>query len=142
MQPEVITALSSVLAGTVSGGIISYITGVSLKNKEWKLALIRERLHEREKLFAEFLVITQHLLIQSMEHKIEKPSELTVMNNEFARIEMVASKSTVEAAKLICDYVLTSHSSQELQNKNRDFYTLKQTFIHAARKEFKSLEKL
>lgn len=140
MTPEAIAILAA-LGGTLSGGFVTYLSGRNLKDREWKLGLLRDRLRDREKLYADFLVNAQRLVMKAMESKIQNPTELDIMNNEFARIEMVAAESIVEAARKICNHILIRHS-QDSDKDEKDFFELKQAFIESVRKEFSSLEKV
>jgi hypothetical protein len=74
-----------------------------------------------------------------MEKKIQKPTELNIFNNEFARVELVGSKPVVEAARQVCDFVLVAHSPSA-EAEQRSYFSLKQEFINAVRKELAALE--
>jgi len=138
MAPE-ITATIAALGGTLVGGLVNFLASRNAKNHEWKLALVRDRITERQNLYSEFLVSTQTLLMRSMEKKIQKPTELNVFNNEFARVELVGSKPVVEAARQVCDFVLVAHSPSA-EAEQRSYFSLKQEFINAVRKELAALE--
>jgi hypothetical protein len=138
MPPE-ITTLFAALGGTALGGFINYFATRSAKSMEWKLGLIKERIAERSNLFSAFIVSAQKMVMLSIEDKPQKPSELDLINNEFAKIELLCSSAVVEAAKQICDYVIVAHS-QKKDEDERSFFSLKQTFIAESRRELAELE--
>jgi hypothetical protein len=138
MPPE-ITTLIAALGGTALGGLINYLATRNAKTREWRLGLIRERITERSNLFSAFLVSAQKLVMSSIEGIAIKPTELDLMNIEFSKIELLCTPRVVEAAKLICDYVIVAHSLSRDEEK-RSFYALKQSFIVESRDELNALE--
>lgn len=138
MNAQLIPVISA-LIGVLIGGVINYFATKSVKEQEWKLALVKERINKQEKVFSEFLLFCQKLLIQSTEKKISSIAELNVMNDCYSLIELTATQEVIDAAKQICDYVLNSHAAKPIEDK-RDFYELKQTFIRSARAELQQIE--
>ena len=131
MPPEVI-AIVGTLSGAVVVGIINYFSNRSVKNHEWRLARARDQISVRQKLYSEFLVETQRLVVQSREEKISSLSDLNPVNGKFAEICLVASEVVIEEAKKLADYAITSHSVQPAKEV-ANFFTLKESFIAAAR---------
>ena len=131
MPPEVI-AIVGTLSGAVVVGIINYFSNRSVKNHEWRLARARDQISVRQKLYSEFLVETQRLVVQSREEKISSLSDLNPVNGKFAEICLVASEVVIEEAKKLADYAITSHSVQPAKEV-ASFFTLKESFIAAAR---------
>jgi len=138
MPPEV-TTLVAALGGIALGGFINYFATKSAKTREWKLGLKRERIAERSNLYSAFLVSAQKMVMLAIEGNPQRPSEIDLINIEFARIELLSSKAVVEAAKQICDYVIVAHS-QHKEDDRRSFFSLKQAFITESRRELASLE--
>lgn len=138
MAPE-ITTLIAALGGTALGGFINYFATRSAKTREWKLGLRRERIAERSSLYSAFLVAAQKLVMLSIEGSPRKPSEIDIINVEFAKIELLSTPTVVEAAKQICDYVIVAHS-QSREEEQRSFFSLKQAFISESRREIAALE--
>lgn len=132
--------LISVLSGAVVGGLINYLATSKAKSREWHLSLIRERILERQKLYADFLAASQLLIAQSLDKKISNVGEIGVISNELARIELVASQAVVDSAKSICDCVLSHHAEQP-DGKSTGYYNLKIAFIGAVRTELEALER-
>ena len=133
MPSETIAVLGT-LSGVLIGGFINYLASRSVKNHEWKLALAKEQSTIRHKLYAEFLVETQRLVVQAREEKISSLADLNMLNGKFAEVSLVASGMVVEAAKKLADYVITSHSAQPAKGV-ADFFKLKEAFIAVARQD-------
>ncbi len=133
MPSETIAVLGT-LSGVLIGGFINYLASRSVKNHEWKLALAKEQSAIRHKLYAEFLVETQRLVVQAREEKISSLADLNMLNGKFAEVSLVASGMVVEAAKKLADYVITSHSAQPAKEV-ADFFKLKEAFIAVARQD-------
>ncbi|BBN89765.1 MULTISPECIES: hypothetical protein [Azospira] len=133
MPSETIAVLGT-LSGVLIGGFINYLASRSVKNHEWKLALAKEQSTIRHKLYAEFLVETQRLVVQAREEKISSLADLNMLNGKFAEVSLVASGMVVEAAKKLADYVITSHSAQPAKEV-ADFFKLKEAFIAVARQD-------
>lgn len=133
MPSETIAVLGT-LSGVLIGGFINYLASRSVKNHEWKLALAKEQSAIRHKLYAEFLVETQRLVVQAREEKISSLADLNMLNGKFAEVSLVAPGMVVEAAKKLADYVITSHSAQPAKEV-ADFFKLKEAFIAVARQD-------
>jgi hypothetical protein len=132
--------LISVLSGAVVGGIINYAATSRAKNQEWRLEMARLRILERRKLYADFLALSQLLIAQAIDSKLSNASEISVVFNEQARIELVASDEVIASAKAICSCVLDSHARDPGKDKG-NFYSLKSAFVTAVRKELDLLER-
>ena len=133
MSSELIAVLGT-LFGALVGGLINYFSSRSVKNHEWKLALVRDQVASRQKLYAEFLVEAQRLVIQTHEEKISSLSDLNALNGKFAEVSLVAPDSVVEAAKKLTDAAITSHSAPPAKEVAA-FFKLKTTFIAEARQD-------
>lgn len=133
MSSELIAVLGT-LFGALVGGLINYVATRSMKNHEWRLALARDQAASRQKLYAEFLVEAQRLVVQAREEKVSSLSDLNVLNGKFGEVSLLASDSVIEAAKKLADYAITSNSRQPAKEVV-DFFKLKEAFIAAARQD-------
>lgn len=142
MSSETITALITTLAalgGTVIGGFISYLTGVKLKTKEWKLSVLTDELKNLTTLYSEFLVEAHNLVLISVQEKYGDLSKFNTLNRFYAQIELLSESKVVEEAKSIVDHVITCHSASNKKEK-KSFYELKNSFIQEVRNEKRKLE--
>lgn len=133
MPPELIAVLGT-LFGALIGGLINYFSSRDVKNHEWKLSLARDQAAFRQKLYAEFLVEVQHLVVQAREEKITSLADLNALNGKFAEVSLVAPDSVVEVAQKLADYAITSHSVPPAKEV-ADFFKLKTAFIATARQD-------
>lgn len=133
MSPELVAVLGT-LFGALVGGLINYFSSRSVKNHEWRLALAKDQVASRQKLYAEFLVEAQRLVVQAREEKITSLADLNALNGKFAEISLVAPDSVVEVAQKLADSAITSHSAQPAKEV-ADFSKLKTAFIAAARQD-------
>lgn len=130
----------SALIGALIGGFINYFATKSVKEQEWKLTLVKERINRLEKVFSDFLLCSQKLLVQSTEKKISSVADLNLMNDSYSQIELTASQEVIDAAKLICDYVVRRQAKEPTED-TRNFFELKQAFIRSARAELEHVER-
>ena len=131
MHSELVTVIAT-LSGVLVGGLVNYFASRSVKNHEWRLAIARDQAAVRQKLYAEFLVEAQRLVVQGREEKISSLNDLNPVNSKFAEISLVAPDMVVEAAKKLADYAITSHSSQPATEVS-NFFKLKEEFVLTAR---------
>ena len=133
MQTELIAVLGT-LGGALLVGVINYFSNRSVKNHEWRLAIARDQVSSRQKLYAEFLVEAQRLVVLGREEKISSLTGLNAMNSKFAEVCLVASQPVIEEAKKLADYALTSQSTPPAKEV-ANFFILKESFIAVARKD-------
>lgn len=133
MHSELIAVFGTLL-GVLIGGLINYLANRSVKNHEWRLALAKDQVAARQKLYAGFLVEAQRLAVQASERKVSTVAELDLMGEKFAEISLVAPDSILEVARRRADCAVVSHSAQ-LTTEAADFFQLKIAFIAAARQD-------
>lgn len=133
-MPSELIAVLGTLGGVIVAGAINYFSNRSAKSHEWRLAVARDQIAVRQKLYAAFLVEAQRLTIQGREEKISLLSDLNEMNSKFAEVSLVASEEVIAEAKKLADYALTSQSKPS-GKEARDFFSLKESFIRAARED-------
>jgi len=115
-------------------GVINYFSNRGAKNHEWRLALARDQVAIRQKLYAAFLVEAQRLTMQGREEKISSLSDSNEMNGKFSEVCLIASDAVIVEQRKLADYAVTSHSVPAAK-EIRDFFSLKESFIQAARED-------
>lgn len=133
-MPSELIAVLGTLSGALLVGLINYFSNRSAKNHEWRLMLARDQVANRQKLYAEFLVEAQRLVVQAREDKITSLSHLNALNEKYAEVCLVAPESVIEAAKKLSDYAITSHPVQPAKEV-ADFFRFKEGFIAVARED-------
>jgi len=137
-MPNELIAILGALGGVLVGGLINYVATRSVKHHEWKLALAKDQIASRQKLYAEFIVEAQRLVVQSRENKISSLVDLDQLNGKFAEVSLVAPETVVLAAHAVADYAQCSHAAESAAIVS-NFFTLRQKFIDAARKDIASI---
>ena len=131
MQSEVVAVLGT-LGGVLLTGTINYFSNRNGRNHAWRLALARDQVAIRQKLYAEFLVEAQRLVVQAREERVTALRDLNAMNCKFAEVCLVSSVPVIEVAKKLANYSLTSQAVQPA-DEVANFAFLKDCFIAAAR---------
>jgi hypothetical protein len=137
-MPSELVAVIGTLFGALVGGSINYFSSRSVKSHEWRLALARDQAQSRQKLYAEFLVEVQRLVMQAREEKIKSLSDLNPLNGKFAEVSLLAPENVIDAAKHLADYAITSHCAQPASEVT-NFFAVKQSFVVVARKDIESI---
>lgn len=141
-MPDAITPLLNfVSTGAVAilAAGLSYAAGKGMKRQEWDLALRREKVAVRQRLYAAFLAEADRQILLSLEKKSSAATAFHDVTRMFSEIELLSSDTVTAAARAMCNRVIGSHGAEE-QERN-DFYALKQAFIQHARAEIASYEK-
>ncbi len=139
MTSEIIT-ITSTLGVAIVAGVISYLAGKGLKTHEWTLTLAKDEISARKLLYSSFLAEAQRLIIQSIEEKLNRVTELNKLQDCYAEITLLGSTDLVEAATRVFDCVLTAHSREENKFGSANFHAIKQLFVQTARTELTSLK--
>ena len=133
-MPAELVAVLGTLSGALLVGVINYFSNKGMKNHEWRLALARDQFTIRQKLYAELLVESHRLVIQAREEKISSLADLNAINGKYAEVCLVGTTAVIEDAEKLTGYAITSYSTQPA-SEIAEFYTLKRSFIAAARKD-------
>lgn len=142
MSNEIAASLISVVGTGIVGivaGWISFAAGRGLKNHEWRLAVVKENITLRHRLYSEFLAEANRLFLQGIDAKAAQASTFQTLTARFSEIELIGSDTVVRSAKDICDSALASHAAEDVEPK-KAFYDVKQHFISAVRQEISAIE--
>ena len=134
MTPEITAGIgaASALLGVLLGGAMNYLTNRNIKRQEWQLALARDQLQVRQKVYAEFLVEAQRALSLGREDKIQALSDLDPIKAKFAEVSMFAPPEVFKAAQQLADAAITSQQTPPAKEV-ANFFQLKEAFIAAVR---------
>lgn len=127
----------SALSGVVLGGAMNYLTHRSIKRQEWQLALARDQLQLRQKLYSEFLVEAQRVLSLGREDKIASLADLDPIKAKFAEVSMFAPPEVFRAAQKLADAAISSQQTPPAEEVAQ-FFQLKENFIAAVRSDLSS----
>lgn len=136
---EIIVPVAASLGGALVAGWVSYIAGRGVRLHEWKLQLARERILERQRLYAKFIAEADRNLLTVATGGTKSIDNVMPLFALQAEIWLLSSQSVRDAAKQICDLALSANAA----GKNRaegDAFAAKIAFIEAARAELAALE--
>ena len=105
MDPAVISALSAVL-GSVVGGSASIATAWFSQTTQGRRELLRIEIQKRETLYGEFISECSKLVIDALDHSLNKPETLVNVYSLENRIRLVSSNAVVEAATAVIKRIL------------------------------------
>ena len=121
--------------------LVAWITQRTLNRRE----LVREEIRSRETLYGEFISESARLLLDSFQHKLEKPETLLSAYALINRIRLCASKDVLGSAERLLDriteqYFSTNLSLHELRELPRSSEADPlRSFGEACRAELKSI---
>src|SRR5574340_1212651 len=120
----------SALAGVVIGGAMNYLTHRNIKRQEWRLALARDQIQLRQRIYSEFLVEVQRMLSLGREDKIKSLTDLDTLKAKFAEVSMFAPPEVFKPAQKLADAAITSQQTPPAKEV-ANFFQLKDDFIAA-----------
>ncbi len=132
MQP-IINALPTLL-GVMLGAFGAYFSSKSLKKIEFSHLRQQELRVEKRKCCAEFLGEADRLVIKSIDEKISSASAMSSLAINLSNIELLCSQKTIDAAKLIFEYVLNAHG-QSIKEQKHHYSELKKHLIGFVKEE-------
>lgn len=135
------TALAPTVVAAVVAGVVSYLAGRSMKSFEWRLALTRDRLAARERLYGEFLAEATTLQLQSIDAKVERAADFSSITAKMELISLQAPDAVVAAAREVWTAALDANAAKPKEGPGTGFFALKQTFIKEVRSEVEALQR-
>src|SRR5882724_10468708 len=112
MDPAVLSALSALLGSLVGGGA-SLATAWITQTAQGKRELLTAELHKREALYGEFVNEGSKLIVDSLDHTLERPD---IMLNAVAilnRIRLVASPAVLRAAEAVLQVIVQNYVKEK-----------------------------
>jgi len=113
MDPAVLSALSALLGSLVGGGA-SLATAWITQTAQGKRELLTAELHKREALYGEFVNEGSKLIVDSLDHTLERPD---IMLNAVAilnRIRLVASPAVLRAAEAALQAIVRNYVTEKM----------------------------
>lgn len=113
LDPSLISALSA-LAGSVVGGSATIATAWLTHKTQSKQARIKSEIASREQLYAEFIVESSKLVIDSLDHSLDDTAKLMNVYALQNRIRLVASDRVYRAADETVHTIFTQYLKPNL----------------------------
>ncbi|MDP9200213.1 MAG: hypothetical protein M3O07_13495 [Pseudomonadota bacterium] len=141
MDMQVVSALVGTLVGVTASGAIAWINQKTLNRRE----LIRDEFRMRQTIYGEFIAECARLLVDALQHSLEKPDTFVPVYALINRIRLCASPPVLRQAeelvlRITDQYFSSNLSVQELRQLTRsgEGDALK-PFGDACRAELKSI---
>ena len=127
------------LLGTFAGGLITFLTSLSLKSKEWQHELQQKDIAKRENLYAAFLQESANLLMRSIDSKPKNATDYIQIGTLKAQIRMISSPEVISAADNLFSYVLHCNTEKGKEKNAKEVGMT--SFSSACREELDRLKK-
>ncbi len=141
MDIKLISAVVGTLAGVTTSALVAWINQKTLNRRE----LIRDEIRLRQELYGEFLAECAKLLLDALQHSLEKPETFVPVYGLINRIRLCATQPVLRQAEQLVlritdQYFSNNLSVQELRQLTRsgEGDALK-PFGDACRAELKSI---
>lgn len=136
---QIYVPMIATLGASMVAVVGSFLVGRGMRAQEWKLGLVRERLLERQRLYARFIAEADRNMTLVLSG--EEPNAGNVMSllALYAEISLLSTEGVLEASKRVCDLALSANGS-ETPAPQGDHYAVRSAFVAAARCELISLE--
>ncbi|CAH0353849.1 MULTISPECIES: hypothetical protein [Sphingomonadaceae] len=127
------------LGAALIAGIASYVAGRGMRSHEWKLGLVRERLLERQRLYAKFIAEADRNVLLVAGAGSKSIDNVTPLLALYAEISLLSTDAVQQCAKRVCDLALSANG-RESSGEDGDHFAAKCAFVDAARSELKAIE--
>jgi hypothetical protein len=146
MDATVVSALSAVM-GSVVGGSASIVTAWFTQRTQGRRERINTEIVKRETLYAEFISECSKLVVDSLDHTLDKPETLVEVYAVQNRIRLRSSEGVVEAAAEVMRVILGRYFGPNMTPEQLQAYALSlshredplKVFAEACRKELAGL---
>ena len=136
---EIIVPVAASLGGALVAGWVSYVAGRSVRLHEWKLQLARERILERQRLYARLIAEADRNLLTVAAGGTKSIDNVMPLFALQAEISLLSGQSVQETAKRVCDLALSVNAAGKDRAEGNAF-AAKTAFVEAARAEVVALE--
>jgi hypothetical protein len=136
---EIIIPVVASLSGALVAGWVSYIAGRRVRLHEWNLQLARERILERQRLYARFIAEADRNLLTVAAGGAKSVDNILPLFAFQAEIWLLSGPCVQKAATRMCDLAVSVNAAEEVRSDG-DLFSAKKDFLAAARAELEALE--
>lgn len=136
---EILIPVAASLGVAFVAGWVSYIAGRGVRLHEWKLQLARDRILERQHLYAKFIAEADRNLLTVATGGVKSIDNVMPLFALQAEIWLLSAQSVQDAAKHMCDLALSANAAVD-DRAVGDQFAAKKAFVDAARTELAALE--
>jgi hypothetical protein len=116
METAIISALAAIL-GSLVGGTATITTAWITQRFQSRREFARSEWQKKEALYTEFIAETSKLLIDSLDHNLERPDVLVQVYGLINRIRLSSSDAVVGAAEQAVQHIVNRYN---LPNLSKD----------------------
>ncbi len=113
MDPAILSA-SAALLGSLAGGSSSVATAWMNQRAQGKRAAIQTEMRKREELYSEFITECSKLVLDALEHTLDRPETLQQAYTLMNRIRLTSSDAVLQAAEAAVQEILATYRSPNL----------------------------
>lgn len=109
-QSSILTAAAAIV-GSAVGGLSTFTTTFFSQRAASRRDSVTKELAHREVLYADLMKEATNLLVDSIDHTLDKPTNLIALYSLASRIRLVSSEEVVLEADEVIETVIESYSS-------------------------------
>lgn len=136
---QILVPLVASLGAALVAGVTSYIAGRGMRSHEWKLGLVRERLLERQRLYAKFIAEADRNVLLIAGAGTKSIDNVMPLLGLYAEISLLSTDAVRQCAKRVCDLAISANGV-ESSGQDGDHFAAKSAFVDVARSELNAIE--
>lgn len=136
---QILVPLVASLGAAFVAGVASYLAGRGMRSHEWKLGLIRERLLERQRLYAKFIAEADRNILVIAGAGKKSIENVMPLLSLYAEISLLSTDAVQQCAKRVCDLAVSANGA-EISRQDGGHFAAKSAFLDVARSELKAIE--
>lgn len=136
---QILVPLAASLGAALIAGVASYLAGRGMRSHEWKLGLVRERLLERQRLYAKFIVEADRNVLVVTAHAKKSIDNVAPLLSLYAEISLLSSPAVQACAQQVCNLAIAANGVEDT-GQDGDHFAAKSAFVDAARRELSTIE--
>lgn len=113
MNPSILSVLSALL-GSLVGGAASLSTAWITQTAQSKRELLAAELRKRESLYGEYVTECSKLIVDALDHTLDRPSTMVEAVAILNRIRLTASPPVLKAAEVAVRTIVQNYFSEKM----------------------------
>ena len=135
---QIYVPMIATLGASAVAVVGSYYVGRGMRSQEWRLSLVRERLLERQRLYARFIAEADRNLLIVLGGKGPHVDNVMPLLALYAEISLLSNDPVLRAAKRVCDLAISANGHDAVSESHH--FGVRSAFVEAARSELVALE--
>lgn len=106
-------AAGSAVFGSISGGLISFLTTYFMTDRKWKQDRHDAELSRRELLYSDFMAEAARILLSALDKKESEAKHFTKLASLFNQVLLIAPEEVANAARALFEASTNAHLKDE-----------------------------